>query len=191
MATPTVKQSGASPRPRSETFRLFDWRKSHLVKGPCGPYSPLPSPDSLQFSGSWLALERSHSVDLSSVGKACDRVYQAVDAHGHTWFVRRGGFGLLAFRERTPAELVDLGDQAEDMRCNSIPSYRINLVWRIAMEMAVMAERLRPERVAPRASRRRFKARMLNLAELQRTVLVGALPASVARERLKALVLER
>ncbi|MDI3382531.1 hypothetical protein ACFPPF_16530 [Xenophilus aerolatus] len=158
-----------------------------MVDEPAGPYSPIPDLDSILFSGSSLALERKHAVDLSQVGEARDCVYQAADAHGQTWYVRRGGFGLLAFRERTASELVEQRDLQAEMRGSFIPQYRLGLAWLITMEISRMVGDLKPERVCPRADRRRFKTRVRALLILQMDLLEGMVKASAARERMRAL----
>lgn len=148
---------------------------------------PIPGPDSIEFGGTRLALERKHGVDLSNVGDERDRVYEATDRQGLTWFVRRGGVGLQAFRERTADELIVRSNHLEELKCKVIPAFRLQSARLIAIELAAVAEQLAPDRCGTRASRRRFKKRMAALSMLQWELLAGALSASIARARMQAL----
>jgi len=158
-----------------------------LTAGAVGPCSAIPGPDSIEFSGTSLALERSYGVDLSGIGDERDRVYHANDTQGHTWFVRRGGFGLHAFRERTADELAALQDGREEQACKTVSAFRLRSAQIIAIELAEMAEQLTPDKCGTRAGRRCFKKRMAALSRLQWDLLAGGLPASSARARMKAL----
>lgn len=158
-----------------------------LTAGAVGPCSPIPGPNSIEFSGGRLALERTHGVDLSGLGDERGNVYEASDTQGNTWFVRRGGVGLHAFRERTADELAALQDSREEQACKTVAAFHLRSALIIALELAGMAEQLTPDKCDTRAGRRCFKKRMAALSRLQWDLLAGGMPASSARARMKGL----
>lgn len=138
-----------------------------------GPFSPISGPYSIEFHGSRIALERTHGVDLSSIGDERSCVYEATDTQGRTWFVRRGDSGLQAFRERVAGELVVHRDEIAELEGHFVPSFRLSYARIIALELTWMAEQLNPDRCGARASRREFKKRMAALSRLQWELLSG------------------
>ncbi|MBB1601072.1 hypothetical protein [Variovorax sp. UMC13] len=155
-----------------------------------GPFSPLAGGDSLTFCGGRKALADSHAVDVPTLDAlAEDRVTEATDAAGHTWFLRLSGTWLIvAFRERTAAELVEENDRADDMRLTAIPSNRVQACRRIAFELGRMAGAMAPDRCPPRSRRRALQRRIADLAALQADLLYGrSTPMSEVRRRMGAL----
>lgn len=146
-----------------------------LVPDAVGPFSPIEGPHSVGFTGSPVALKNVHRVDLPPVESLeLNRVVEAKDADGHTWFVtRRHSWMVSAFRERTEEELTAFFDRRNGDLRSSIPFDRISACRLISIEVVRMAYDLRPERCPSRSQRRHHKYRLEALARLQVEVLSG------------------
>lgn len=166
MATRIVAPSGQTP----VTASVEGVTKAALalVGEAVGPFSPIRGPESIQMGGGIVALERAYHVDIRSVGREEGITYEAVDRDGHTWFVRRlGGWMVTAFREPTVQELDEQKDRADAMYRTDLPSSSLRACQKIANELWILADDLRPDVCAPRRQRRAFKRRMERLVRLQ------------------------
>ncbi|RYF56014.1 MAG: hypothetical protein EOO27_19490 [Comamonadaceae bacterium] len=116
--------------------------------------------------------------------------FEVADAAGNVWFVRYLGMPLwFAFRERTAEELIEKIDESNAMLCSHVPVDRLSAAYKIALELLYLSSDMRPDKVQPRAERRKSRDRLLGMAGLLRMLLATreSLPMSFVRDRMAEL----